>query len=614
MAYDLTAVLTLRDNMSRGLRGVMQALGSTQRATNTYRDANGRLRDSMGRFARSTHGASGSLSGFSSNAGSALKSVGALSAGVLTAAGAYKTLQATVGEAMKMEQSQVVIGAMLDDKKLSKQYQDMMNSFAIKSPVLNTQDMYDNSKSFISQSKDIKQLEKMWNLTERLVAVDPKQGVEGAVLAMKELMSGDSQSMVERFEMPRKALNDIKNLPLDQQLAALDKLYNKMGMTNKLVTAMGSTSLGYINQIKEALAGKFRAVGFEALKSLKPIIVDIKNAVSDGALDGFFKSMGTAFAFLGSEAAKFSDYIKTNWPTIKANFQSTQSLLAPVGDALKFMYDKAKQVGDFIVQNWTLVQETIVGVTTAVVVFRGAMAALTIIQTINTLMAAYRAGTLLATAAQLGFNVALLANPIGLVIAAIAALIAIGVVLYRNFDTIKAKAQQLWSKFGNLITKILAFSGPIGGLIAAGIKLCTNWDKIKSKASSVFGAVGDFIDGVKSKFNGFVSAVKSFKMPSFKMPSIGDAKAGMGPSKSSKKKKNKSSYHGESYVPRNGMMYRLHQGERVLTKKENRQFSKGTGGGVTINLNGTTIREDTDVDKLAASLARQIYLAGEAGA
>lgn len=613
MAYDLTAVLTLRDNMSRGLRGVMNSLRNSQRAADTFRDSNGRLRDSMGRFARSTHGASSSLSGFSGSAGSALKSIGALSAGVITAAGAYKTLQATVGEAMKMEQSQVTIDAMFDDKKLSKQYQDMLNTFAIKSPVLDSSEMFSNSKSFISQTKDVKQLEQIWNLTERLLAVDPKQGVEGAVMAMKELMSGDTQSMVERFEMPRKALNDIKNLPLDQQLKELDKLYNKMGMTNKLVTAMGSTSLGYITQIKEALSMKFRAVGFEALKSLKPIIVDIKNAISDGALDGFFKSMGTAFAFLGSEAAKFSDYIKTNWPTIKANFQSTQSLLAPVGDALKFMYDKAKQVGDFIVQNWTLVQETIVGVTTAVVVFRGAMAALTIIQTINTLMAAYRAGTLLATAAQLGFNVALLANPIGLVIAAIAALVAIGVVLYRNWDTVKAKAQQLWSKFGSLITKILAFSGPIGALIAAGIKLCGNWDKIKSKAGAVFGAVGKWIDGVKSKFNGFVSAVKSFKMPSFKMPSIGDAKAGMGPSKS-KSKKNKSSYHGESYVPRNGMMYRLHQGERVLTKKENRQFAKGTGGGVTINLNGTTIREDADVDKLAASLARKIYLAGEAGA
>ncbi|MEW4281762.1 hypothetical protein [Priestia megaterium] len=533
----------------------------------------------------------------------------------------------------------------------------MLNKFAIKSPVLDSSEMFSNSKSFISQTKDVKQLEQIWNLTERLLAVDPKQGVEGAVMAMKELMSGDTQSMVERFEMPRKALNDIKNLPLDQQLKELDKLYNKMGMTNKLVTAMGSTSLGYITQIKEALSMKFRAVGFEALKSLKPIIVDIKNAVSDGKLDGFFNAMSTAFAFLGSEAAKFATYVKENWPLIKSNFQSIVDTLAPLGEALKFVYDKSKEVGNWIIQNWPIVQETIVGITTAVVAFKAGMAALTIIQTITTLLAAYRAGTLLATAAQLGFNVALLANPIGLVIAAIAALVAIGVVLYRNWDTIKAKtielwnkmgslkivvlamlgpfgaliaagtkiyqnwdkikakAQQLWTKFGSLITKILAFSGPIGGLIAAGIKLCGNWDKVKAVGTSAFNAIGNVIDKVKGRFHAFTSAVSSFKMPNFKMPSVASTKAGMGPSKSkSKSKKNKSSYHGESYVPRNGMMYRLHQGERVLTKKENRQFAKGSGGGVTINLNGTTIREDTDVDKLAASLARQIYLAGEAGA
>ncbi|PGR17391.1 hypothetical protein COC52_29260 [Priestia megaterium] len=596
------------------MKSAIKSIGAAQKATDTYRDANGRLRDSMGRFARANHSASSSLSGFSSHAGSAIKTVGALSAGVLTAAGAYKTLQATVGEAMKMEQSQVVIGAMFDDKKLSKQYQDMMNKFAIKSPVLNTQDMYANSKSFISQSKDVKQLEKMWNLTERLVAVDPKQGVEGAVLAMKELMSGDSQSMVERFEMPRKALNDIKNLPLNEQLAALDKLYNKMGMTNKLVTSMGSTSLGYINQIKEALAGKFRSVGFEALKSLKPIIVDIKNAISDGALDGFFKSMGTAFAFLGSEASKFANYIKTNWPTIKANFQSTQSLLQPVGDALKWMYDKAKIAGDYIIQNWPAVQTTVLSLAAGFATLKAGLAIAGAVNTLTKAWALYRAGAAAAAIAQLGLNAAMLMSPTTWVIAGIAALVAIGVVLVRNFDTIKAKSQQLWAKFGNLITKILAFSGPIGTLIAGGIKLCQNWDKVKAVGTAAFNAVGNVIDKIKGKFNGFVSAVKSFKMPSFKMPSIGDAKAGMGPSKSSKSKKNKSSYHGESYVPRNGMMYRLHQGERVLTKKENRQFAKGSGQSVVINMGGMTIREEADLDKIASKLARRIYLAGEAGA
>lgn len=613
MAYNLTAVLQLRDDLSKGLKSAMKTISSTKKATDTYRDSMGRLRDANGRFASSNRASISSMNGFKSATHGAIATVGTLTAGVLSAAGAYKTLQATVGEAMKMEQSQVTIDAMFDNKKLSKQYQDMLNSFAIKSPVLDSSEMFSNSKSFISQSKDVKQLEKMWNLTERLLAVDPKQGVEGAVMAMKELMSGDTQSMVERFEMPRKALNDIKNLPLDQQLAALDKLYNKMGMTNKLVTAMGSTSLGYITQIKEALSMKFRAVGFEALKSLKPVIVDIKNAVSDGALDGFFNSMGRAFAFLGSEASKFANYVKTNWPTIKSNFQSTQSLLQPVGDALKWVYDKAKEAGDYIIQNWPAVQTTVLSLAAGFATLKAGLAIAGAISTLTKAWALYRAGATTAAIAQLGLNAAMLLCPTTWIVAGIAAVIAAGVALYLNWDKVKAKAQQLWAKFGSLITKILAFSGPIGALIAGGIKICTNWDKIKSKASSVFGAVGDFIDSVKSKFDSFVSAVKSFKMPSFSIPSAGSIAKGIA-RKVSGGKKNKSSYHGESYVPRNGMMYRLHQGERVLTKKENRQFAKGTGGGVTINLNGTTIREDADVDKLAASLARKIYLAGEAGA
>ncbi|WP_141541295.1 hypothetical protein [Priestia megaterium] len=599
--------------MTKALKSAVKSIGSAQKATDTYRDSMGRLRDANGRFASSNRASISSMNGFKSATHGAIATIGTLTAGVLSAVGAYKTLQATVGEAMKMEQSQVTIDAMFDNKKLSKQYQDMLNSFAIKSPVLDSSEMFSNSKSFISQSKDVKQLEKMWNLTERLLAVDPKQGVEGAVMAMKELMSGDSQSMVERFEMPRKALNDIKNLPLDQQLTALDKLYNKMGMTNKLVTAMGSTSLGYITQIKEALSMKFRAVGFEALKSLKPVIVDLKNAVSDGALDGFFNSMGRAFAFLGSEASKFANYVKTNWPTIKANFQSTQSLLQPVGDALKWVYDKAKEAGDYIIQNWPAVQTTVLSLAAGFATLKAGLAIAGAVSTLTKAWALYRAGATAAALAQLGLNAAMLMSPTTWLIAGIAALVAIGVVLYRNWDTVKAKAKQLWDKFGSLITKILAFSGPIGALIAAGIKLCTNWDKIKAKAGAVFGAVGDWIDGVKSKFNGFVSAVKSFKMPSFRMPSIGDAKAGMGPSKS-KSKKNKSSYHGESYVPRNGMMYRLHQGERVLTKKENRQFSKGGASGLVVNVNGMTIREEADIDRFADKLVKKLYQAQEAGA
>ena len=64
------------------------------------------------------------------------------------------------------------------------------------------------------------------------------------------------------------------------------------------------------------------------------------------------------------------------------------------------------------------------------------------------------AATGTATAAQTGLNAAMTANPIGAVILAIEALIAVGVLLYKNWDTIKAAAQNLWNKFKDVSIRI----------------------------------------------------------------------------------------------------------------------------------------------------------------
>ncbi len=68
---------------------------------------------------------------------------------------------------------------------------------------------------------------------------------------------------------------------------------------------------------------------------------------------------------------------------------------------------------------------------------------------------------------------------------------------------------------------------------------------------------------------------------------------------------------GIDTVPRNDMPARLHKDEAVLTKHEasewrDQQRGKGGSGGVVINMYGTTIREDADIDKLARQLAVQL--------
>jgi hypothetical protein len=206
--------------------------------------------------------------------------------------GAYagkKVFDNTFGAAAEFEMSEKMIQAMFNDRKKAEQYINAMQNMAINSPLLNSQDIFSNSKSYISLTKNMDLLNKMWDLTERLLAVDPAQGVEGAVLALKELFSGDSQSLVERFEMPRKALNDIKKLPIDQQVKALDKLFNKMGMTKKLVNEMGSTTLGFWNQIKETSQVALRRVGQPAVDIIRPYLKEVNRAMQGGKLNRFVK-------------------------------------------------------------------------------------------------------------------------------------------------------------------------------------------------------------------------------------------------------------------------------------------------------------------------------------
>lgn len=66
---------------------------------------------------------------------------------------------------------------------------------------------------------------------------------------------------------------------------------------------------------------------------------------------------------------------------------------------------------------------------------------------------------------------------------------------------------------------------------------------------------------------------------------------------------------GLSYVPYNGYPARLHEGERVLTASEARGYGQGVSVFVTVN--GLTVREEADVDRIAETLAQKLSEAKE---
>ena len=103
--------------------------------------------------------------------------------------------------------------------------------------------------------------------------------------------------------------------------------------------------------------------------------------------------------------------------------------------------------------------------------------------------------TAVLTAAQWALNAAFVATPIGWVVLGLAAIVAAGVALYKNWDTVKAKAGELWAKvktvFGGVRDAIT------GAFDAAKKKVKGFFSWLDDKISSI-PLLGDIYSGGKS--------------------------------------------------------------------------------------------------------------------
>lgn len=120
-------------------------------------------------------------------------------------------------------------------------------------------------------------------------------------------------------------------------------------------------------------------------------------------------------------------------------------------------------------------------------------------------------GTLGPALGALGGVFAALAGPVGIAIAIIAALIAIGVLLYKNWDTIKAKALEVKNnvvkEWNNLKAQVMAIFNAVKTIAV------NAWNTIKSsvvsRATALKNAVVSAFNGLKSKVASIFNAIKT---------------------------------------------------------------------------------------------------------
>lgn len=205
------------------------------------------------------------------------------------------------------------------------------------------------------------------------------------------------------------------------------------------------------------------------------------------------------------KAGSFLDLIRDKVGTLSEKFQKAQSDgtidaigekvakaaeiagkgLDLVGKAIKWVYDNS---------NW------LIPVLTGVV---GGFAAFNILSTIIPLITTL-IGVVRGVAVAGGIlNAVMMANPIILVAGLIAVLIAAGVALWKNWDTVKAKAQALWAKIKSVFSSIRDTIVGAFTTVKQKVQPVIDWiqkkiDKIKSAFDKVKGVLSSLGFGANS--------------------------------------------------------------------------------------------------------------------
>ena len=196
---------------------------------------------------------------------------------------------------------------------------------------------------------------------------------------------------------------------------------------------------------------------------------------------------------------------------------------------------------------------------------------------------AVTAATTAASAAQWALNAAFVATPIGWIVLGLGALVAAGVALYQNWDTVKEKASELWGKITEVFTGIR--DAIVGAFEAAKDKVAGFFAWIDDKVSNI-PVVGGVYNGIKGAISW-----------------VGDKLGGnaLGPS-----------YWrgGPTRInERGGEIINLPSGTQIIPHDISARMAQGGGVTVNVTIMGNVIGNEQYADEVGEVVVRKVLTA-----
>lgn len=277
--------------------------------------------------------------------------------------------------------------------------------------------------------------------------------------------------------------------------------------------------LGNLKQAWTDMKAKFGQPFLEIVINSFKKLTEWVQKIDVEAIIGKFKNL---MSYMGTVVSPIIDAVKDNFKEFmdfmnnSGSMDSAKSALDSLKEPLGWFVDNlpniTKGIGEFIDKFDFL----IAGVAGGVLAFQLITGAVTLWNNI----------VKVAKAVQLAWNAVMLANPIGLIAIAIGVLIAVGILLYKNWDTIKEKMGQAWQfiydkaveVFDGMKVKIDTAMKFIESIFTSAMQWLasvtgTNFDSIKDKVSLVMEGVRNIVDTiwnyVKTSFLNALNLIKA---------------------------------------------------------------------------------------------------------
>lgn len=257
---------------------------------------------------------------------------------------------------------------------------------------------------------------------------------------------------------------------------------------------------------------------------------------------------------LGTKALQIKDWMLSAFESSKPALAWLKDVGLPmVVDGIAGVVEKATELYNDINNNWNLISPIVYGVAGAIVFFKTVVGLATLASKGLTL------GMIAMSVAQTAFNAVLTISPLGWVAIAIGAVVAVGVLLYKNWDTISAAGLSLWERLKEVWTGIkIGFSNA--------------WYDIKTAAANS-------LNGVIDKVNGLIGVIN--KIPGVEIPIVPKVNwGGAGSAVGNVKVSGMQSYAvGTNRIKQDGPAF-VHKEEMIIPAKQSRNLRNQ---GVTID-------------------------------